>query len=73
MAREWLANTIYRGDYNHGGLALGDTLVDLHILIYDATTPVVDDVRTSPMRVVRYQQTSGVSFGRPWGSCARSS
>ena len=73
MVNERLANTIYRGDYNHGGLALGDTLVDLHILIYDATTPVVDDVRTSPMRVVRYQQTSGVSFGRPWGSCARSS
>ena len=71
MANERLVNTICRGDYNHGGLALGGTSVDPHTLIYDATTLLVDFVQPSPMRVARYQQLSGISFGRPWGACAR--
>ena len=35
-----MTNAIYRGDCNHAGVTLGDTLVDPHTLIDDATTPV---------------------------------
>ena len=40
-----MANAICRGEYNHGGVTLGDTLVDPHTLIDDATTPVSVDMR----------------------------
>ena len=40
-----MANAICRGEYNHGGVTLGDTLVDPHTSIDDATTPVHADMR----------------------------